>query len=590
MRTPIALLCGLALPLTALAGDWPVTVAEESDYRQTGQYDEVVAMSRELAERSEHARWSEFGTSENGRPLGVLKVAADRAPRAEDAEDRDVVLVTAGIHPGEVAGTDGGLAWVRDRLAAPDGERFGEETVLLFIPVFNVDGHERSGRWHRINQDGPEETGWRSNARNLNLNRDFTKADSAEMRAWLELFDRWDPDLLLDLHTTNGADFQYDITYILEHDDFLPEAARDWKQESFFEGVFPALEKRGHQLAPYIWLRDGRDPEAGFDFFIATPRYSSGYSAVRNRPGMMLELHAMKDYPTRVRASYNFLDEIFRHLAESPGALREATARADREVAERAGAGDRFALDLEITGEEESFELATYEYALEEIEPIGEFLQYDRDRPQTIEVPYARETRVRAETAAPLAYAVPPAWGEVIERLELHGIPTRELGEATTTQVSQYRLRDVAWAEQPYEGRHRVTDLDAEKDRVQRELPAGTRIIPADNRHAGLILHLLEPEAADSLLQWGFFNSIFQNSEYAEPRILARKAAERLDRDPELARAYRERLEADPGFADQPMEKVRFLYEQGPWFDQELGILPVYRIETEAALEALELL
>lgn len=588
MKFSRALLCALLLPLAGQADEWPVTVAEKSDYRQTGDYDQVLAMSRELAERSDRARWIQFGESENGRPLGVLAIGAESAPKAEEAAEHDVVLVTAGIHPGEVAGSDAGLAWVRDLLANPEEMQLGEETMLLFIPVFNVDGHERSGRWHRINQDGPEETGWRSNARNLNLNRDFIKADTAEMEAWLKLFNHWQPDLLLDLHTTNGADFQYDITYILEHDDYLADAAGAWKQESFFEEIFPALEARGHQLAPYIWLRDGEDPKAGFDFFIASPRYSSGYAAVRNRPAMMLEMHALKDYETRVRGSYHFLEETFRHLAEYPGRLREATGKADEEVAEQAKAGESFVLDLTLTGEEEPFELQTYAFSREEIKPIGEFLEYDRDQPKTIEVPYARETEAAAEAEAPRAYAVPPAWDEVIDRLDQHGIPTHELERDIETELVQYRLQDVEWAEQPYEGRQILTDVNPERDRVRRELPAGTRVIPTDNRHARLILHLLEPEAADSLLHWGFFNSIFQNSEYAEPRILARKAAEKLDRDPELARAYQERLEDDPDFADAPMDKVRFLYEQGPWFDRELGILPVYRIESEQELDALQ--
>lgn len=585
MKRAIFLTCLLvgawALPVQA---DWPTTAAEDSDYRKTGTYSEVLEFVEGLAERSERADWRIIGHSEEGRPIGLLAVGADQAPDPEALADKDVVFVTAGIHPGEVAGTDAGLALVRDLLSGQ--ARLGEDTVLLFLPVFNVDGHERAGRWHRINQDGPRETGWRSNAANLNLNRDFMKADSREMRAWLEAFETWEPHLVLDLHTTNGADFQYDITYIIEHDDFLPDPAREWKQSAFFDHIFPSLEDRGHKLAPYIWLRDGEDPAAGFDFFIATPRFSSGYAAIRNRPGMMLEMHALKDYETRVRGSYNTLLATLEYLDEHPGRLREAVADADAEIAALGKETEQsFPLDLELTGEEEPFEFRTWEWSLEEIDPIGKFLRYDTDRPTSVEVPYGRETRVSTEVRPPAAYIVPPSARDVIERLEAHGIRTYPLPETMALNVEQLRISEVGWQEAPYEGRQVVDELSVSSESTERELPEGSRVVPLADERAGLVMHLLEPEAPDSLFRWGFFNQIFQNSEYAEPRILARKAAEKLDRDPELARAWRERMEEDPEFAEDRMARIAFLYEKGPWFDDRLGIYPVIRLHDPERLE-----
>jgi hypothetical protein len=577
------LAAALATGCTEPGPETLATTAERTDYRETGRHEETLHLARAIADRSDRARLERIGTTPEGRPLKMLVIGKALDARAARGGDADIVLVTAGIHPGEVAGKDAGLALMRDLVTDSQLATLTDALVLLFIPVFNPDGHERFSPWNRINQDGPVETGWRSNARNLNLNRDFTKADSDEMSAWLQVFREWRPHLVLDLHTTNGADFQYDITYVLEHDDFLAEPLRNWVQDVFHGSIFPALERRGHRLAPYIWLNDSEDPTQGFRHFIATPRFSSGYAAVRNRPALMLEMHALKPYRQRVEGSYNFLLETLRQLAAHPGELRrivegvEQDARASRG---RFAPEANFPLDIALTGEPEDFPLATYAWEQREVPPIGEFIHYDRERPIELAVPHYRQTRISATTRPPLAYVVPPQWTEVIERLDQHGIRSLPLPSEAEVEVVSWRFANARWSATPYEGRQILTAFDSAPVRERRRLAEGSRVVSMKQAEAGLIMHLLEPDAPDSLLRWGLFNSVFENKEYAEPAIMARRAARMLEEDAELRAEFERRMAQDAEFRRDPRRRIEFLYRHSPWFDDRKNVYPVVRVES----------
>jgi len=302
------LLAASLLATSALAAPPLTTVAERSGFLKTGRYDEVQALCRDFARAyPRQVRCEEFGRTPQGRPMLSLVVSDTGALTPAEARRKKlpVVLVQGGIHAGEIDGKDAGFWALRDMLegrAAP-GALKGQ--VLVFVPVFNVDGHERFGAWNRPNQRGPEQMGWRTTAQNYNLNRDYAKAESPEMQAMLGLVKRWDPLVMMDLHVTDGAKFEHDVAVQIEPghagDAALREAGRALR-----DGVIAQLTKQGSLPLPYYpSFNVDDDPASGFNDGVSAPRFSTGYFLLRNRYAILVETHSWKDYPTRVRVTRN---------------------------------------------------------------------------------------------------------------------------------------------------------------------------------------------------------------------------------------------------------------------------------------------
>lgn len=575
--------------LSFAAGATPVpaqwqTQAEASDYRRTSRYDEDVAFARRLAAASPYIDFQPVGKSPEGRALPVIVVSKDRAfsPEAARATGKEIVLVIAGIHPGEIPGKDAGWALVRDMAITATQQALLDKAILIFIPIFNVDGHERFGPYNRINQNGPEQAGWRTTAQNYNLNRDFLKADSPEMRTWLDLFHRWQPDLIVDTHDTDGADFQYDLTYGLEFAANLPQALVAWQKAAFLGAIFPATERHGHKIAPYIVLRDSKDPTKGFDQQASEPRYSTGYGAILNRPSLLVETHMLKDYRTRVLATYDLLVEIFAYLNRHPGELRALVNQADSQTTARGQKYDpaaRFPLTFELSDKHERFAFKGFESHLELSALSGTtWIRYDSSKPRTFDVPYYSELLPKKTVAPPLAYIVPVHLSEVIERIKLHHLRYEVLTAPRQFTVQTYRLSDPVWEAQPFENHIRLKDFKLAPIERQITYPTGSLFVPLDQPAANVAIHLLEPEGPDSLLQWGYLDALFEQKEYAEPYVMEKKARELIEADPQLKAEFEQKLSSDPAFAASPEARLDFFYRRTPYWDERLGIYPIGRI------------
>lgn len=584
IRTALAVgLISLTVSAMAEPSDWR-TEAEASGYTRTARYGDTMAWARRLAEASDAVDYQVFGTSPEGRDLVMLVTSSDRAftPAAAHATGKEIVLVQAGIHPGEIEGKDAGLALLRDIVVTGEHRDLLENAIVLFIPVFNVDGHERFHPYTRINQNGPAESGWRATAQNYNLNRDYLKADSPEMRAWLAMYTAWLPDLFIDLHNTNGADYQYDITYGLEAWDNLHPAIVEWQRAAFEDTVFPALESGGHKVAPYIVLKDGTDVTKGFEVFHSEPRYSTGYVAIQNRAGLLVEMHMLKDYRTRVEGSYDVVLESLRYLNAKPGKLRAAVERADTDTAARHATGAGYALEITLTGDSRPFEFLGYEFTHTESEVSGAtWVRYDPARPRTFEVDIYDTHEVTHAAPTPAAYVIPVALTDVIERLDAHGIRYERLDEPGTMIVDTWLFESVDWADAPFENRHMVRDFTARPIRRNMTFAPGSVVVSMDQRSANVAMHLLEPHAPDSLLRWGLFDHIFEHKEYAEPRVLEKMARAMMADDPALARAFERRIAEDPAFAADPQARLHWFYQRTPFFDDRLNVYPVGRIANQ---------
>ena len=440
------------------AVDWR-TPAEISDYRTTPRYAETMAYARRLVAAAPGVlRLETFGRTEEGRDLVVVIASKNGVfdPAALHRAGRPVVLVQNSIHAGEMDGKDACLALLRDVAITRQRAALLDNAVLVVIPIYNADGHERFGPFNRINQNGPEETGWRTQSRNLNLNRDYMKADTPETRAFLRLWNSWLPDLFVDTHVTDGADFQYDTTYGIDTGPDVFPALAEWKRAALAPYIETSVAAAGHVVAAYLNFKDDLDPSQGLTIAQDVPRFSTGYVNLQNRPALLLETHMLKDYRTRVLGSYEFVRAVLEVVNRDAGRLvamnREADA-ATIAAGRQFDAAARFPLRVEADGTTAPFVFRGYRSTMSQSEISGgRRIEYSRE---LIEMTVPRQTslRVSVAVAPPLAYIVPVQWTPVIDVLEAHGLRMEKTARPWEGEVDTYRCDGVRWFEHPFEGR-----------------------------------------------------------------------------------------------------------------------------------------
>jgi Zinc carboxypeptidase len=580
--TCIALLLYALALLPAISNsqgaDWR-TVYEKSGYRETGRYDEAVAYCQRLASASRWARVIRWGVSPEGRPMVALVMSKARAfvPEMARRSEKPLVLINNGIHSGEIEGKDAGLILARDILVTKTRASLLDHVNLLFIPIFSVDAHERFGPYNRINQNGPAEMGWRATSTNLNLNRDFMKADGEEMRAMLHLLHAWKPDFFFDNHTTDGADWQYSIQIGVPQAQNLAAPCATWSKQ-MLAAVLPKVERDRFLTAPYFDGVDYNNLQRGLSVADFGPRYSTGYLAAMNRPSMLVETHMLKPYRHRVEATYSINLRVIEHIGETARELKEANRAADAaDVGTKPG--DRFVLSVETASNTRPFTFRGLQYRPYRSDITGALTPAWTREPADTETTIRDQFRPALVVDAPAGYAIPPQWKEAIDRLELHGFHILRLTNPLKEEFETYRFESVTFPTVPFESRFQPRFKEVQI-REERTLPAGTAIISTAQTGTRLLVQLLEPDAPDSLAHWGFFNAVFETKEYFEDYALEPIAKKMLEDRPALKAEFEERLK-DPGFADSPRARLQFFHDRSRYADSRLNKYPVVRLTLE---------
>ena len=574
---------GAAAPALSATPEPLETIAQRSGFRVTGRYDEVERLCAQFARSFPGSvRSFEFGRTPEGRPMLALAVSKSGALTPDDAREKGVpvMLAQGGIHAGEIDGKDAGFLAIREMLEDKSAKNPLNAFVFVFVPVFNVDGHERFGHNNRPNQNGPEEMGWRVTAQNFNLNRDYTKADAPEMQSMLRLLEAWDPVLYVDLHVTDGAQFEVDVSNNLE-----PMHTGDPEMQAGGKALMKELNdtltaQGSHPIDFYPSFRDPDDPASGFDASLYPPRFSTGYWATRNRYSLLVETHSWKDYPTRVRVTHNILIKLSDMMARQGKSWR-ALARAADARAEKIG-GQDVTLDYDAGPHTITIDFRGYAYTREPSAISGALVtHYDPTKPQIWHLPF-RDTLVPKLTVrAPRgAYVIPAAHAAWLgERLAIHGIRFERLDrEAKSTTAEAFRATKVDFGAKPFEG-HFLAKLQGEWKPEKRAIPAGSLIVPIAQPKSRLIMTLLEPQSGDSYAAWGFFNIAFEPKEYMEAYVAEDVAREMLTRNPALAAEFKQKLATDPSFAKDPQARLDFFYKHHPSYDETLNLYPILRIE-----------
>ncbi len=560
--------------------DW-TTPYEKSKGMETPRYEETLRFCKQLAYNSDDIHYEAFGYSPQGRELPLLIFNSDGkfTPEEVRASGKVVVLVQAAIHPGEPAGKDAGLMLFRDYFIDGKDQEKLNNICVLFIPIFNVDGHERWSKYNRINQKGPVETGFRANAQNLNLNRDYLKADSPEMRQWLKMFHTWLPDFFIDTHTTNGGDYEYPITYHMEVYGNMEEKLTRWQQEDFIPSMEKYMELKQMPIFPYVQSREWHNPESGLRSGVGSPMTSTGYVALMNRPGLLIETHMLKPYPVRVESTYELLKFSLEYVSERSLTLQSLVQSADKKTQSRLFRRRAFPLNFQINYSDSTlvrFKGVEYEKVLSELTG-KEWFRYGKAKQEFVR-PYFNVSEPSDEVKLPEAYFIPPEWTEVIERLQWHGVEFFVMEDATFQLFESYEFTEVEWDRRPFESRLRLNIKAFEPIEENRFLPVGSIYIPIEQVRAPLIAHLLEPHANNSLLSWGFFNSIFEQKEYAEIYVMEPMALEMIKKDPELKERFEQFKADNPELANNHWALMNWFYKQSPYYDRLINKYPVLKL------------
>ena len=571
-----------------------LTLAERSRFKQTGRTEEVEALARHFAQRwPNDVRSFEYGRSAENRPMIALLVSRSGALTASDIKARGIplLMLQGGIHPGESDGKDAGFIELREMLDAGTPEL--RNIAILFVPAFNTDGHERCGKWNRPNQVGPEEMGWRTTAHNLNLNRDYTKADAPEMQAMLRLLNEFDPLICADMHVTDGANFEPDISIQVEPinqgDPSLFASGVQLRDE-----LIAKLAAKGSLPLPfYPDFYETDNPASGFLLTVYSPRFSTGYFPARNRYTVLVETHSWKDYATRVRVTRNTIRGLVELTSRHGQDWLALTLRADNTAQD--SAGKAFTLDY-ASGWREStqgearnpasesdyvmIDFRGYAYTRTPSEVSGDLVTtYDPRTPQIWRVPFRKNTVPSLVVDAPRGgYIVPPGYARDIgAKLTLHDIKFQTLTKTERLEVQTFRASDVQFSKAPFEGRLRATLKGAWQPETQ-SVPAGSLLVPIAQSRARLLMALLEPQAPDSFAAWGFFNGWFEQKEYMEAYVAEQIARDMLAADATLAAEFKRKLDAEPAFAKSPAARLEFFLRRHASWDRCFNMYPVFRI------------
>ncbi len=545
-----------------------VTTGERSQYVRTGRYDEAIRLCADFARAYRGVRCVEIGRSVEDRPIVALRI--ERRP------DLPVIYVQGGIHAGEIDGKDAGFAFLRDLLDGKVAAGALDRASIVFVPVLNPDGHERFGPNHRINQRGPEEMGFRTNAARLNLNRDWVKADSPEIRAVLGVLRADDPVLLIDLHATDGAKFEHDISVTIAPLAPRPEGLEE-TAAALSAFMMARLAELGHLPVPFYpsFVVDD-EPASGFAIGEAPPRFSTAYMAARGRLGMLVETHSWRPYRERVASTYHTLQAVLEDAARNAGAWRQAADEASRAAAALGGTEPVMMWKNGPGKREIEFRGYAYEQRPSELSG-GTWIVYDEQTPQVWKVPLFEQLEPAIRVTAPRAgYVVDGGFAPAVaELLAHHGIDHHPVPGEPRLELEAFRATKVTHAP-PYEGRTRAA-IEGAWAPETRTLERGAIFVPIAQPLGRLVLHLLDPALPDSLAQWGHFNVAFERKEYMEAYVAEEAARAMLAKDPALRARFDADVAADPELARSPARRLDWFYRRHPAWDERVNLLPVYR-------------
>ncbi len=569
--TGVILFAGFILPVSG-------QVALRYASNETLTWQEAIDMYQWLDEQYEDARLLEVGWTDAGRPLHLFVIDRGRqfSPQEIRESGKSILFINNGIHPGEPCGVDASLKLASDLLSGKDScAHYLDHTVIAIVPIFNVGGALMRGSFHRANQNGPVEHGFRGNARNLDLNRDCIKLDSRNTQSLVPLLRSWDPDIFVDTHTSNGSDYPYTITLINSHAQRHEPSQARFLDSTLLPFLFEGMDRSPYLMSPYVWSYK-RTPDQGIIAFMDYPRYTSGYVSLYNTLAFTVETHMFKSFEDRVLSTWYLLRETLRFSGLYGSALAEVKRAAWQEKMMR----QEFTLQWKLdTSRSDLINFSGYEVKQRKSKVTGQQNYYfDRSAPWEKEIPYYKYFKPIITASVPEYYIGPSAWRQVVERLQLNGVKMEQLSSDSIMELDIYYIESYKTVDQPYNGHYRHYGVETRELREKVQVLAGDWIIPSKQQAIEYLVQTLEPKGYDSFFSWNFFDEILFRNEYFSPYIFEETAEDLLKNDPELKKEFKEKKKEDSKFAENGYQQLRFIYERSPWSESTYMRYPVYRL------------
>lgn len=556
----------------------------------TPTWQEAVEMCQALASSDARVTLHEVGTSDVGRPIHALVVTENQAVSrskidgvdavkerlANGGTDKVRVLVNNAIHPGEPCGVNASLALVQTWLNMPNDDSHPLATSSwVFIPQYNVGGASRRNCCTRANQEGPESYGFRGNAANLDLNRDFIKMDSRNAEAFVSLFRAMDPDVFVDTHTSNGADYPYTMTLITSQEDKAGPVLGPFLRDKMTPALNKRMLARGWPMVPYVYSK-GQTPDQGIVGFLETPRYSTGYATLWGTLGFTTEAHMLKPFADRVQSTLAFLEELSAWLSTAAPEVKAVRLAERKRVTDARSLPVRWALSK---AQKDSILFSGFE-AQRAWSPVtgGTRLRYNRDSVWTRAIPFDNRYDVVAESNVPRHWVLPQAWRRVQKRLAANGVVMTRVASDTVVLANVVTVESFRSAGKPYEGHHPLTVDSVSSTVLPVQLYAGDWLIPSDQEAKRYLVEVLDPMAHDALLVWNFFDAALQQKEYYSGYVFEDTAEDMLDANPALRSRFDAARSAHPEWADNPGLALRWLYQESPHNEGTANRYPVYAL------------
>lgn len=551
------------------------TIFEQSKGAETVTYQEGVAYYRMLDKKFPQIQMREMGMTDSGNPLHlvVLSPDGDFDFASLRKKNKRIVFINNGIHPGEPDGIDASMMLVRDY--ATGKIKLPSNVVLAVVPFYNIGGTLNRTPYSRINQNGPNAYGFRANARNYDLNRDFIKLDSKNARSFAEIFHLVDPEVQIDNHVSNGADYQHVMTLVSTQHNKLDGKIGTFFHEEFSPALYQKMKEFQWDLVPYV-NSFGPNPDRGFDAFMDGPRYSSGYAALFQTISFMPETHMLKPYPQRVQSTYDIMRAIIDLTSRWSEQIKTLRAQAREEVKNKQEFPLAWAKD---TARHDVVTFKGYEAGYKPSDVSGlPRLYYDRNKPFVKQIKYYNFFKPSNLVKKPKAYLIPQGWFNVLDLLKINGVAMTRLGKDTLIEVETYHIEDFKSAPRPYEGHHPNSDVKLRISKQKIQFRKGDYYIPMNQITNRYLIETLEPTGGDSFFSWNFFDTILQQKEGYSSYVFEDVAAEYLKAHPELKAQLDKKKAEDDKFAKSGSAQLDFVFKNSPYYEPDHLRYPVYRL------------